>query len=223
MTGADGNVLQTIDGRPAQQVWDDQIGGAPATWPTTSPPGPSACSSPRGTRSTTRPDHPAVFGFRPDRKEIVLQAPIAAGTRVQLCHRTPHAVFDRAIQMATRLRDRLAGARPLLALGFECGARPGPFLGPIGRVGDRRDAADPGIGPAVGSAPTPGARSRRSGIAASSTTTPSRSPSSPTSRSPPDPPSNAVLLEKLRLLVARSASSPRCGGSCGTTRPRRPG
>ena len=31
--------------------------------------------------------------------------------------------------MATRLREAIGPATPVLALGFECGARPEPFLG----------------------------------------------------------------------------------------------
>ena len=72
---------------------------------------------------------PSVFGFRPKTREVVLQAPIPAGTQVQVCHRTPEAVFDRATVMATRLHARLAGREPALALGFECAARARPFLG----------------------------------------------------------------------------------------------
>jgi small ligand-binding sensory domain FIST len=38
-------------------------------------------------------------------------------------------VFDRAVGMAGRLRERLADRTPLLALSFECAARARPFLG----------------------------------------------------------------------------------------------
>jgi len=132
VTAAEGNVITTIDGRPALDVWREQLGlgdddtldiEATAAWAlgVTLPMEPAHDYEGPITRS--------VFGFRPETREVVLQAPIPAGTQVQVCHRTPEAVFDRAAVMATRLHARLAGRSPLLALSFECAARARPFLG----------------------------------------------------------------------------------------------
>lgn len=132
VTGADGNIIQSIDDRPALDVWREQLGleegagldiEATATWALgVALPGTTA-------DAYEGPITRAVFGFRPATREIVLQAPIPAGTRVLVCHRTREAVFDRAIAMATRLHARLAGRTPRLVLGFECAARARPFLG----------------------------------------------------------------------------------------------
>jgi hypothetical protein len=132
VTGSRGNVLTEIDGRPALTVWREQLGlaedttidiEATAAWSlgVTLPPEVAAEYEGPITRS--------VFGFRPKTGEVVLQAPIPAGPPVQVCHRTPEAVYDRATAMASRLHARLAGRAPVLALGFECAARARPFLG----------------------------------------------------------------------------------------------
>ena len=132
VTAAEGNVISAIDGRPALDVWREQLGlgdedildiEATAAWAL-------------GVSVTMEPGHDyegpitrSVFGFRTSTREVVLQAPIPAGMLVQVCHRTPEAVFDRAVVMATRLHARLAGRSPVLALSFECAARARPFLG----------------------------------------------------------------------------------------------
>jgi hypothetical protein len=58
-----------------------------------------------------------------------LLAPIPVGSTVHVCHRTVEAVFDRCMKMGERVRKHLEGKSPLIALAFECGARPRPFLG----------------------------------------------------------------------------------------------
>ena len=132
VTGAHDNVITEIEGRPALDVWREQLGigeeavlniDSTAVWAlgVTLPPGVAEAYEGPITRS--------VFGFRSKTRELVLQAPIPAGTQVQVCHRTPEAVYDRATVMATRLQARLAGRAPVLALGFECAARARPFLG----------------------------------------------------------------------------------------------
>ncbi len=139
VTAAEGNVITTIGGRPALDVWREQLGigdggstgsastiidiDATAAWAL-------GVSLPADLEHDYEgPITRSVFGFRPATGEIVLQAPIPAGTQVQVCHRTPEAVFDRATVMATRLQGRLGARVPLLALGFECAARARPFLG----------------------------------------------------------------------------------------------
>jgi small ligand-binding sensory domain FIST len=88
-----------------------------------------------GVREDGLPDHyggivtRVVFGFDEQSGAVQLMAPIAPGTRVQLCHRARGRVRDGAIEMAKRLRAALDGRPSLFALGFECGGRTGPFLG----------------------------------------------------------------------------------------------
>lgn len=132
VTAADGNVISEIEGRPALDVWREQLGlgdsttfdiNTTAVWALGVSLPPDVADAYEG------PITRSVFGFRPRTRELVLQAPIPAGTQVQVCHRTPEAVYDRATVMATRLQARLAGRTPLLALGFECAARARPFLG----------------------------------------------------------------------------------------------
>lgn len=130
VTRSEGNVLQEIDGQPALRVWTDQLGAGRsndvdelAAWPLGVALPDEEASHYEGLISR------AVFGLRHDTEDIVLQAPIPAGTRIHVCHRTQEAVFDGAIAMARRLATRLEGTTPLLALSFECAARPRPFLG----------------------------------------------------------------------------------------------
>ncbi|MEQ1564326.1 MAG: FIST N-terminal domain-containing protein [Myxococcota bacterium] len=139
ITEAEGNVLRKIDGQPALQVWAEHLGGGrennvddTAAWSL-------GVQLPAGEAANYEgPITRAVFGFRPDTQEIVLQAPIPTGTTVQLCHRTQQAVHDRALDMAHRVRERLVDTRPLLVLSFECGARPRPFLGDRGAAEEVR-------------------------------------------------------------------------------------
>lgn len=129
ITESQGNLITRIDDLPALQVWQEHLGGTvsnniddAATWAL-------GVQLPEGEGSYEGPITRAVFGFQPDQGALVMQAPIPTGTRVQLCHRTPGAVRDRAIAMAHRLQTRLDGVEPLFALSFECAARPRPFLG----------------------------------------------------------------------------------------------
>lgn len=130
ITEAQDNVIKTINGEPALDVWASMLGGGTsgnvddtANWAV-------GVTLPPTLRDVYEgPITRAVFGFKKETKEVLLQAPITSGTTVQLCHRTPEAVFDRALEMAKRMRGRLEGKKPLMALAFECGARPSPFLG----------------------------------------------------------------------------------------------
>lgn len=128
VTNATENVIHSIDGQPALKVWSEQLGGGrsfevddTASWAV-------GVTPPEGT-TYEGPITRAVFGFNEESQEITLQAPIATGTKVQLCHRTPEAVYSRALEMAKRLKQKLSSRQPILALSFECGARPAPFLG----------------------------------------------------------------------------------------------
>jgi hypothetical protein len=129
VTEAEGNIIRTLDNKPALDVWSEQLLGTFTfhvddwTWalgvrvPGSDPDDPEALVS-RG-----------VFGINEHTKELSLLAPIPVGSTVHICHRTVAAVFDRALQMGERIRARLDGKSPLLVLSFECGARPRPFLG----------------------------------------------------------------------------------------------
>jgi hypothetical protein len=129
VTESAGNAIRAIDGQPALDVWVERLGGGrvhgydTASWA-------FGVSLPESLRDAYEGPVPrAVFGFDETTREILVQAPIPTGTRLQLCHRTPRAVFDRAIEMARRLKRRLEGERPVIALSFECAARSAPFLG----------------------------------------------------------------------------------------------
>ncbi|HEU4537506.1 MAG TPA: FIST N-terminal domain-containing protein, partial [Polyangiaceae bacterium] len=148
VTDAAGNAIRAIDGQPALDVWVERLGGGrvhgydTASWA-------FGVSLPEALRGAYEgPITRAVFSFEEQTREILVQAPIAAGTRVQLCHRTPRAVFDRAVEMARRLKRRLEGERPLLALSFECGARSAPFLGEARALEEVR-AMQAELGPAL--------------------------------------------------------------------------
>jgi hypothetical protein len=129
VTEAEGNVIRSLDHKPALDVWSEQLLGTFTfhvddwAWvlgvriPGSNPNDPEGLVS-RG-----------VFGINEQTKELSLLAPIPVGSTVQICHRTVEAVFDRALLMGERIRERLLGRSPLLALAFECGARPRPFLG----------------------------------------------------------------------------------------------
>lgn len=130
VTGASDNVLREIDGQPALELWANHLGVIVEN---------SVDNHSAWAMGVALPDEAAahyegpitraIFGLDPENQSIILQAPIPTGTRVQLCHRTSGAVYDRALQMAQRLAERLGDTTPLLALSFECGARPRPFLG----------------------------------------------------------------------------------------------
>jgi hypothetical protein len=129
VTEAEGNVIRKLDGKPALDVWSEQLLGTFTfhvddwTWvlgmrlPESDPKDPEGLVS-RG-----------VFGVNNETKEITLLAPIPVGSTVYICHRTVEAVFDRGLKMGERLKKKLQGKNPFVALAFECGARPRPFLG----------------------------------------------------------------------------------------------
>lgn len=129
VTEAEGNVIRKLDGKPALDVWSEQLLGTFTfhvddwTWvlgvrlPESDPDDPEGLVS-RG-----------VFGIDREKKELTLLAPIPVGSTVHICHRTVEAVFERGLKMGERLKKRLQGKSPIIALAFECGARPRPFLG----------------------------------------------------------------------------------------------
>lgn len=129
ITKARDNILEEIDGRPALDVWCEQLGVEPSrdidvagSWAFGIRP---PAGVPYEGMFTRTP-----FQLDPQTRAITLPVPIPAGTRAYVCVRTQAGVFDRALAMGRRMAETLRGKKPLLALSFECAGRPGPFLGP---------------------------------------------------------------------------------------------
>ena len=128
VTKADGNEVQEIDGRPALDVWCEQLGIESvvmhqvniANWALGVEPPDGEVYEGLITR--------APFAFDEEKRALIFQAPITQGSRVQVCMRGDDKVYEGAMAMAKRMERALQGKDPILALGFECGARP-PFLG----------------------------------------------------------------------------------------------
>jgi hypothetical protein len=72
----------------------------------------------------------ATFGFDEAEGALMVQAAIPAGTKIMFHHRTVQAVLQGTAAMARELRARIDGRHAWAVLGFECGARTAPFLGP---------------------------------------------------------------------------------------------
>ena len=128
VTKSDGNIIKELDGRPALEAWCEQLGVAPtghvdnsANWALgVKPPGDAPYEG-----LITR----APFALDAELGVLILQAPIPEGSTVQVCTRSKEAVLEGAARMGDRLRQALVGTSAVLVLGFECGARPEPFLG----------------------------------------------------------------------------------------------
>jgi len=132
ITRTEGNHLLEIDGQPALDVWLEMVGRDRATnnvddtaaW---------AVGVRTGADAPLEGEEPwtimAAFGFDPARRSVILQGSVPQGAQVLFHHRTVGAVAEGTQAMATRMRERLTGRRPIAVLTFECGARVGPFLG----------------------------------------------------------------------------------------------
>jgi hypothetical protein len=127
-TRTEGNLVLELNGRPALDVWCEQLGVSAernvdntANWALGIRPPEDGPYEGLITRAPFALDHA--------RRALVFQAPIPEGADVQVCVRTQSAVLGGAHAMGTRLAAALVGKHKVLALGFECGARPGPFLG----------------------------------------------------------------------------------------------
>jgi hypothetical protein len=130
ITRADGNVIHEIDGRPAYDVWRDQVSAGEdfliedvALWALGIPLPEGMRDEYEGsvTRTLARVDR--------EKRSIYLQAEVAEGTRVVFNRRTKDAVINGAMDMAERLRRKIGGRPAHFALSFECGGRSTPFLG----------------------------------------------------------------------------------------------
>ncbi len=130
VTKADGNRVLEIDGRSAVDVWRETTGCRKedlveqshlAAWAVAveiTGPGGQSEQSIRG-----------AFGFDPESGALILQAPVAEGTKVTLHHRTVEKVLSGTETMGKQLAERLAGRKPWAVVGYECAARTFPFLG----------------------------------------------------------------------------------------------
>ena len=128
VTKAEGNIVHEINERPALDVWCEQLGVEAeghvensADW--------ALGVKPEGEASYEGLITRAPFKLDNENRALIFQAPIPQGAHVQVCVRTKEAVYDRAVKMGERMSTQLEGKSPLIALGFECGARPAPFLG----------------------------------------------------------------------------------------------
>jgi hypothetical protein len=127
VTKARGNVLLELDGRRAYDVLAemcalDSQGNPRLTALAIGIPGESSSG-----------DHDylvrAVYHINIEDGGVQLGSSIPEGTRIMLHHRTVQDVLQGAERMAKALRARVQGKTVRAVLGFECGARTGPFLG----------------------------------------------------------------------------------------------
>lgn len=134
LTRADGNKLLELDGRPALDVWRETIGYSsdePLNQDHTA-------ALALGIEKQVLTDGGeesvflmrAVFGLDPRTKAIVVQTAIPEGSNILFHHRTAEVVREGTAAMARAVAGRLAGRPAWAVLGFECGARTAPFLGP---------------------------------------------------------------------------------------------
>jgi hypothetical protein len=138
VTKAAGNHVIEIDGRPAVELWREVTGCQEsdllhqshfAAW-AVGVERSGTVEGPGGPQRQTDRVIRGAFGFDLATGAMILQAAIPEGTKIMLHHRTVEEVLSGSTAMAKDLRDRLKGRRPWAVLGFECGARTYPFLGP---------------------------------------------------------------------------------------------
>jgi len=140
VTKATGQRIFEIDGRPAVDVWRETTGCAAedlvhqshlAAWAV----GVEVTGAGGQVERVIR----GAFGFDVETGALILQAPVAEGTRVMLQHRTIEKVLDGTREMSANLAARLAGRTARAVLGFECAARTFPFLGEANTRAEHRE------------------------------------------------------------------------------------
>jgi len=124
VTRADGNRILELDGRPALDVWMEIASSGPPSVDHTAA---LAIGVPIGESGEYLVR--AAFGVDAERRGVIIQAGLSAGTVIMLHHRTVRDILDGTAAMARDLRARLGGRTIRAVLGFECGARTRPFLG----------------------------------------------------------------------------------------------
>jgi hypothetical protein len=134
LTKAEGNKLLELDGRPALDVWSESVGRGEDDKLSQEYIGALAMGIERRVVQNGHEETVylirAAFGFDRETKAVVVQAAIPEGSKIMFHHRTIEVVKDGAVAMGKDLRKRLAGRTPWAILGFECGGRTIPFLGP---------------------------------------------------------------------------------------------
>jgi hypothetical protein len=146
VTKSSGPMVLEIDGRPAVDVWREATGcersemvnqshnaawalGVERRYQVQGPNGPSD-----RIESMMR----CSFGFDMERGGVMFQAPIPEGTRVMFHHRTVENVMGGTEVMGREVKQRLGIRAPWAVLGFECGARTFPFLGPASTLEEHK-------------------------------------------------------------------------------------
>jgi hypothetical protein len=134
LTRADGNRLLELDGRPALDVWRETTGLQEDELLHQDHTAALAMGIEKTIVKNGRKENTylirAVFGLDPVTKAIIVPASIPEGSKLLFHHRTARVVKEGAMVMGKEMTDRLAGKAPWAVLGFECGARTAPFLGP---------------------------------------------------------------------------------------------
>jgi hypothetical protein len=137
ITRADGNRVLELDGRPALEVWRESMGTVEDDDHFTFNQEHIAAVAMGVERQVIENGSStevylirSVFGVDREAKAIILQAAIPEGSKVMFHHRTVKVVREGTRLMAQELSSRLAGKKPWAILGFECGGRTTPFLGP---------------------------------------------------------------------------------------------
>jgi hypothetical protein len=133
LTRAEGNKLFELDGRRALDVWRESVGRGEGEEYNQDHSSGLAMGIQRrisvGGRTEAVYLIRSAFGFEAQTGAIVVQASIPEGSKIMFHHRTVKVVKDGALAMGQDLAARLKGRQPWAVLGFECGARTGPFLG----------------------------------------------------------------------------------------------
>jgi hypothetical protein len=131
VTKAVGNHVLELDGRRAMDVWRETAGCRAeelvdqshfATW--------ALGVEVKGANGQVDRAIRGAFGFDAQTGGVILQAAVPEGTRVMMQHRTVEEVLNGSERMGIELATRLKERHPWAVLGFECGARTFPFLGP---------------------------------------------------------------------------------------------
>ena len=133
LTRAEGNKLFELDGRRALDVWRESVGRTEDEVYNQDHSSGLAMGIERrisvGGKQEAVYLMRAAFGFDSQSGAIVVQASIPEGSKIMFHHRTVKVVKEGAVKMGQDLAAKLAGRHPWAVLGFECGARTGPFLG----------------------------------------------------------------------------------------------
>jgi hypothetical protein len=146
VTKSSGPMVLEIDGRPAVDVWREATGCERSEMVHQSHNAAWALGverryqvmGPHGPKEETARMMRCAFGFDMEKGGVVFQVPIPEGTHVMFHHRTVENVLGGSEAMAGELTQLLGGRSPFAVLGFECGARTYPFLGPAATLSEHQ-------------------------------------------------------------------------------------